>query len=343
MNLSREIFRRLPKADLHCHLDGSLRVETMLDLAQKDGVQLPTTDPDRLRKIVTVRDTIDSLEEYIAKFDLTLSVLQTPESLERAAFELAMDAAEEHVRYLEVRYSPVLHTAHGMTETESIDAVLRGLERAEEEFDLQTGIIVCGIRSISPEISLKLAELAVAYKGKGVLGFDLAGAEENYPAKHHREAFYLTLNNNINTTLHAGEAYGPESIHQALHYCNAHRIGHGTRLREDGDLLNYVTDHRIPLEICVTSNVQTKSVPGYEEHPVKFYYDYDVRITLNTDNRLISDTTLTREYELAHQYYGFDIGDFKEIIINGFKSAFLPYHQRKHLIKDVLDELQEFK
>lgn len=343
MNLSREIFLRLPKADLHCHLDGSLRVETMIDLADQQGVTLPTSDPDDLHKAVTVGRTINSLEEYIEKFELTLSVLQTPEALERAAFELAQDASRENTRYLEVRYSPVLHTEQGMSETESIDAVLRGLERAERELPILTGVIICGIRSISPEISLKLAELAVAYKGKGVLGFDLAGAEENYPAKHHREAFYLTLNNNINTTLHAGEAYGPESIHQALHYCNAHRIGHGTRLKEDGDLLNYVTDHRIPLEICVTSNVQTKSVQSYEKHPVKFYYDYDVRVTLNTDNRLISDTTLTREYELAHQYYGFSIDDFKEIIINGFKSAFLPYHKRKYLIQDVAAELEEYR
>ncbi|MCF7804908.1 MAG: adenosine deaminase [Candidatus Marinimicrobia bacterium] len=343
MKLSTEIFRRLPKADLHCHLDGSLRIETILDLAEKSGVELPSSDPDILRKAVSVSDENESLEQYIEKFDITLSVLQTPEALERAAFELAMDAAEENTRYLEVRYSPVLHTDRGMRETETIDAVLRGLRRAESEFDIRTGVIVCGIRSISPDVSLRLAELAVAYKGKGVLGFDLAGAEENYPAKHHREAFYLTLNNNINTTLHAGEAFGPESIHQALHYCNAHRIGHGTRLKEDGDLLNYVTDHRIPLEICLTSNVQTKSVPSFERHPIRLYYDYDVRVTINTDNRLISNTTLSREYELAHEYYGFTIEDFKEIIINGFKSAFLPYRERKNMIQEVLDELEEYK
>lgn len=342
MNLSKEILRKLPKADLHCHLDGSLRVDTMIELAADQGVTLPSTNPEELEKAVTVGTSIDSLEEYIHKFEITLSVLQTPEALERVAYELAEDAAKENVRYLEVRYSPVLHTEYGMSETDSIDAVLQGLERAERDHPILTGLIICGIRSISPDVSLKLAELAVAYKGKGVLGFDLAGAEENYPAKHHREAFYLILNNNINTTLHAGEAYGPESIHQALHYCNAHRIGHGTRLREDGDLLNYVTDHRIPLEICLTSNVQTKSVQGYEKHPVRFYFDYDVRVTLNTDNRLISNTTLTREYELAHRYYNFTIDDFKEVIINGFKSAFLPYHKRKYMIQEVLDELDDY-
>jgi len=342
MKLTPEIFRRLPKTDLHCHLDGSLRIETIIDLAEKQGVEIPSKDPDILKKAVSVDDSTTSLEDYIKKFDITLSVLQTPEALERTSYELAEDAANENVRYLEMRYSPILHTDRDMRETDTIDAVLRGLAQAENDFNIRTGVIVCGIRSISPEVSLKLAELAVAYKGKGVLGFDLAGAEENYPAKDHREAFYIILNNNINTTLHAGEAYGPESIHQALHYCNAHRIGHGTRLKEDGDLLNYVTDHRIPLEICITSNVQTHSVPSYQRHPLRFYYDYDVRVTLNTDNRLISNTDLTKEYTLAHQYYDFNIDDFKEIVINGFKSAFLPYRKRKVMIREVLEELEEY-
>jgi len=342
MALTPEILHRLPKTDLHCHLDGSLRIPTILDLAARQNVELPSTDPEVLKRAVTVNAGPQSLGDYIKKFDITLSVLQTPEALERTAYELAEDAIGENVRYLEVRYSPILHTQRGMREIETIDAVLRGLRRAEHDFAIRTGVIICGIRSISPDISLQLAELAVAYKGKGVLGFDLAGAEENYPAKDHREAFYLILDNNINTTLHAGEAYGPESIHQALHYCNAHRIGHGTRLKEDGDLLNYVTDHRIPLEICLSSNVHTGSVPGLARHPLRFYYDYHVRVTLNTDNRLISDTTLTREYALAQEYYGLELNDFKEIILNGFKSAFLPYRERLVMIEEVLEELEEF-
>lgn len=342
MELTTEILHRLPKTDLHCHLDGSLRIPTILDLAARQDVELPSTNPETLKQAVTVNSGLQSLEDYIRKFDITLSVLQTPEALERSAYELAEDAAGENVRYLEVRYSPILHTQQGMREIETIDAVLRGLRRAEHDFAIRTGVIICGIRSISPDISLQLAEMAVAYKGRGVLGFDLAGSEENYPAKDHREAFYLILDNNINTTLHAGEAYGPESIHQALHYCNAHRIGHGTRLKEDGDLLNYVTDHRIPLEICLSSNVHTGSVTSLARHPLRFYFDYHVRVTLNTDNRLISDTTLTREYALAQEYYGFELEDFKEIILNGFKSAFLPYRERLVMIKEVMAELEEY-
>ena len=180
-------------------------------------------------KILSIGPSPKSLEDYIEKFDITLSVLQTPESLERAAFELAMDCHKDGVRYLEVRYSPILHTKNGMQLFETIDSGKKGLAQAFDECGILTGIIICGIRHISPDHSLELANLSVQYKNKGVIGFDLAGAEENFPAKKHKEAFYLILNNNINTTIHAGEAFGPKSIHQAIHVCGAHRIGHGTR------------------------------------------------------------------------------------------------------------------
>jgi adenosine deaminase len=198
------------------------------------------------------------------------------------------------------------------------------------------------MRNISPESSIMLADLAVAYKHRGVVGFDLAGIEESYPAKHHREAFYRILNNNINTTAHAGEAYGPESIHQAVHYCGAHRIGHGTRLLEDGDLLNYVNDHRIPMEICLTSNVQTRATAAYEKHPIKFYYDFGLRTTINTDNRLISNTTITRELGLATQHANLNLNDLKTIIVAGFKSAFLPMREKAIMLNLVNSELEKY-
>ena len=225
---------------------------------------------------------------------------------------------------------------------ESVDAVLKGLKQAERDFKIKTGIIICGIRSISPEISYQLAELAVAFKNRGVVGFDLAGVEENFPAKDHREAFNLILQNNINTTLHAGESYGPESIHQAVHYCGAHRIGHGVRLKEDGDLLNYINDHRIALEMCLSSNVHTGSVKNFALHPFKFYFSYGLRVSLNTDNRLISDTNLTNEYMLAHKYYNFGVREFKEVIIHGLKSAFLPHRTRTELIKQIAEQLDTY-
>jgi len=340
MTLNPELLKRLPKVELHCHLDGCLRISTMIDLAQKDKVKLPTTDPVELKKIMSPPGKFKSLNEYLELFEFTLSVLQTPHSLERVAYELIEDVAEENVRYIEVRYSPILHCEWGMSPEESIKAVRKGLTRGEKDFNVKSGIIVCGIRNISPAKSLKLADLTVKYKNKGVVGFDLAGAEENFPAKDHREAFYLILNNNINATIHAGEAFGPASIHQALHYCGAHRIGHGTRLKEDRDLMNYVNDHRIAMEICLTSNVQTRSVRQMRYHPVRYYYDKGLRITLNTDNRLMSNTTLTNEFIIANKYFGFSRYDFREITITAMKSAFLHYAERKKLIRRIADELE---
>ncbi|MCF7822671.1 MAG: adenosine deaminase [Candidatus Marinimicrobia bacterium] len=338
----RDFLLELPKPELHCHLDGSLRLDTILDLAQKDKVDLPYKDRDTLSKAVTVKGQVKNLETYIDKFQITLSVLQTADALERAAFELAEDAAAENVRLLEVRYSPILHQKRGMTPMESLDAVIAGLNKAQHEFNISTGVIVCGIRNFSIESSIQLAELAIAYKYRGVIGYDLAGVEENFPAKDHLQAFYLIRNNNVNVTLHAGEAYGPASIHQAIHYCGANRIGHGTRLREDGDLMNYVNDHRICLEVCLTSNYQTGSLAKIENHPLKFYHDYGLRLSLNTDNRLISGVTLVDEYMLAHKTFNFNMLDFKDFIISGFKSAFLEHRERTKLIKEVAHQIDDY-
>jgi len=200
-------------------------------------------------------------------------------------------------------------------------------------------VIICGIRHIAPEQSVRLAELAVAYKNKGVVGFDLAGAEYDYPAKKFSSAFALVRKNSVNSTCHAGEAYGPESIHQAIHVCGAHRIGHGTRLREDGELLNYVNDHRIPLEVCLTSNVQTRAVDDFKSHPLKFYFDFGIRVTINTDNRLITDTTVTTELARAVETFDLDIWQVRQLILNGFKSAFLPFHERQALLRRISEEL----
>jgi adenosine deaminase len=340
MQITKELIRKLPKAELHCHLDGSLRVSTILELATLQKVQLPADNQEDLHKFLAIKGKMKNLEEYLKIFDITLSVLQTPESLQRVSFELAEDCWNDSVRYVEVRYSPILHTQKGMTSSESVDAVKMGLDQAEAEFGIKTGIILCGIRNISPEVSLKLADLAVQYKNQGVVGFDLAGAEENFPAKHHQEAFELILKKNINATLHAGEAFGPESIHQAIHACGAHRIGHGTRLKENEDLMEFINDHRIALEICLKSNIQTRSISSLKNHPFKYYFDQHLRVTLNTDNRLISDTTLSEEYYLAAATFNLTMQDIRTIIINGFKSAFLPHNERRDLIKNIVDELE---
>jgi adenosine deaminase len=343
VKLNRAFIEKLPKTDLHVHLDGSVRIETLIELAKKFKVELPTYDVAEMKKIICCDENTASLEDYLQGFFIVNRVLQNKEGLKRAAYELAEDCAKENIRYVEVRYSPILHTDGGLKLTQISEAVIDGLKEAEKAFNIKTGVIICGIRNMDPTTSVKLAELAIAYKNKGVIGFDLAGGEYNYPAKDHKEAFDLALKNNLNITIHAGEAYGPESIHQALHYCGTHRIGHGTRLVEDGDLLNYANDHRIPLEICLKSNFHTKAVPSIRAHPIDFYLDYGLRVTLNTDNRTISNTTLTDEYMLAIELLGLDYPQIKNIILNGFKSAFIPYKERVRLINKILAEIDELE
>jgi|TARA_B110000438_G_scaffold70173_1_gene70397 adenosine deaminase len=339
--ISYELISQLPKVELHCHLDGSIRASSILDIAKRDGIKLPSYNLESLESYLKAGKKRGTLEDYIKRFDITLSVMQTARSLKRFAYELIEDVAKENVRYIEVRYSPILHTQRGMTLNTAIESVQKGLKKGEKKYGVKSGIIVCGIRHISPEKSLILADLAVRYKNRGVVGFDLAGAEENFPAKEHREAFYLIRNNNINATIHAGEAFGPSSIHQAIHQCGANRIGHGTRLKEDKNLMQYVNDHRISLEICLTSNWQTKSVRSLKYHPAKLYYDQGIRVTLNTDNRLISGTTLTNEFMLAHQLFDFTLHDFREITIIAMKSAFLPHQERKKMIKKIAEEFEK--
>ena len=340
--LTLEDIQRLPKTDLHVHLDGSLRLQTILDLAQEQGVQLPATTVETLRPFVEVGEDCPSLVEYLKAFDITLSVMQTYDSLVRTAFELAEDAAQENVRYMEVRYCPILHQQKGMTLYYIVEAVLEGLAKAEKQYPIKTGVILCGIRHISPELSNRLADLTVAFKNKGVVGFDLAGAEEDFPAEAHAEAFSRVLASNINCTLHAGEGYGPESIHQALHLCGAHRIGHGVRLIEDGDLLNYVNDMRIPLECCVSSNLLTKAVRTLQDHPIRLFFDLGLRVTVNSDNRTVNRTSVSEEYLILHEQLGFTLEEIKELILMGFKSAFLPYAIKRAMLSEAVHELNQF-
>jgi adenosine deaminase len=341
--LSLEFFRQLPKADLHVHLDGSLRLDTIIDLARIHQVELPSTDPGELRRAMNLGQNCGSLVEYLKAFDVTLQVMQHQDALYRAAYELAEDAARENVRYMEVRYSPMLHTRLGLKLTNVVEAVLAGLRAAHDALGVESAVILCGIRNISAESSLEMAELAVAYKGRGVVGFDLAGAEYDHPAKHHKKAFQLVRENNINCTIHAGEAYGPESIAQALHVCGAHRIGHGCRLRENGDLLHYINDHRIPLECCPSSNVQTGAVRDLASHPLKRYFDLGLRVTINTDNRLVTDTTVSQELWHCHTEMEMSLDDIKTMIVAGFKSAFLPFHVKQAYLRRVTEELERFQ
>jgi adenosine deaminase len=335
----RERIRKVPKAELHLHLDGSLRTSTILELADEAGVVLPYDDEEALYDYLFVQDGRD-LVDYLKRFDLTLSVMQTAESLERTARELCEDAAEENVRYLEIRYSPILHQQGDLTLDEAVQAPLRGLREAETELGIRTGLILCGIRNFPPDTSVRLAELAVQYRDRGVVAFDLAGGEAGNPPTDHLEAFRIARRGNQNVTIHAGEAAGAESIAGALHDCGAHRIGHGTRLYEDPELLAYVNDHRVPVEVCLTSNVQTHACEGFESHPVRGYFDAGLLVSLHTDNRLMSGTTMTEEYIRATEHLGFSRQELAELMLNGFRSAFLPYREKEALLAEVESEIR---
>ncbi len=335
---SLALLHALPKTDLHVHLDGSLRVSTVRELAAGREMGLDLSTDENVRRVCEVPEDCASLEQYLRVFDITLQLMQDAADLARVAYELAVDAHAENVRYMEVRYSPMLHLEKGLTTDEVVAAVQEGLDLARRQFGILCGQIICGIRHMSASSSLELAHLAVRWKGRGVVGFDLAGAERDFPAKDHLEAFYTVLNHNINITIHAGEAFGAASIHQALHYCRAHRIGHGTHLNEDPELMAWVNDHRIPVEVCLASNLQTKAVPDYQSHPIRQFIADGLRVTLNTDNRLVSATTVTNEYNLAVKHYGLNEDEVLTLVINGFKSAFLPLREKSELVAQVLAE-----
>jgi adenosine deaminase len=336
--ITPELLRRLPKAELHCHLDGSVRPETLLDLGREYRLPMPRDDADALREYMRVDDA-KSLEDYLARFDVTLSVMQTAEALDRIAYELAIDAARDGVRYIEIRYSPVLNVRAGLTLGDAVEAPLRGLERAFREGGAMARVIICGLRHLDPATSLELARLAVSYKDRGVVAFDLAGGELGFPASAHAAAFAHAREHDLPCTCHAGEGAGASSVRDAVHACGAHRIGHATRLIEDESLTQYVNDRRIALEICLTSNVQTKAVESYEQHPLRAYYDRGMNVVLNTDNRLMSGTTLTDEYALAARHFDLELDDLARIALNGFESSFLHWEQREALIAAVRQDL----
>ena len=341
---SKELVHRLPKTLLHEHLDGGLRPTTVLELANEYGYkELPTSDPTDLGNWFYEGANRKSLPLYLEGFRHTIAVMQTPDALERVAYELIEDMAKDNVVYVEVRFAPHFHTGGGLGLDAVMTSVLKGLRRGKADFDVEYGLIVCGMRNESPELSTKLVELALSYREQGCVGFDLAGEEAGHPAKEHIRAFQLALRMNFSITIHAGESFGPESIWQALQYCGAHRIGHGTRLIEDlviyegkvvkiGSLAQYVLDHRVPLEICLLSNVHTGATPSIEEHPFPIFNQLGFRLTLNTDNRLMSRTSVTDEYMVAVETFGCSLDDLETLSINGMKSAFAHYDRRCEMI-----------
>ncbi|MFJ6893072.1 adenosine deaminase [Streptomyces hokutonensis] len=343
--IEADILRRLPKAVLHDHLDGGLRPATVVELAETVGHTLPTTDPDELAAWYFDAANSGDLVRYIATFEHTLAVLQNREGLLRVAEEYVLDLAADGVVYGEVRYAPELNTNGGLTLGEVVETVQEGLaagmaKAAAAGTPVQVRTLLCGMRMF--DRVGEAADLAVAFRDAGVVGFDIAGAEDGFPPADHLAAFEHLRRESVPFTIHAGEAHGLPSIHQALQVCGAQRIGHGVRITEDivdgklGRLAGWVRDRRIALEMCPTSNLQTGAATSIAEHPITALKDLGFRVTLNTDNRLVSGTTMTREMSLLVEEAGWTVEDLRTVTVNALKSAFIPYDERKALIEDVV-------
>jgi adenosine deaminase len=344
---NEDIIRSVPKVLLHDHLDGGLRAQTVIELANDlNYKKLPTTDPAELAQWFHRGAYKGNLVEFLQGFEHTCAVMQTKESLERVAYEMMEDMHYDGVCYVETRFAPVFHTSQGLYNEDVVTAVLAGLEKGKKDFGVGYGLILCGMRNMTN--TLEIAELAVNFREKGVVGFDLAGEEGGYPPKKHIEAFQFIQRSNFNITIHAGEAFGKESIWQAIQWCGAHRIGHATQLKQDfvfdsegkiagfGGLAQYVLDKRIPLEICLLSNVHTGAVDRIENHPFGILFKEKFRVTLNTDDRLMSNTTLTKEFLIAIEHFGLTLDDVEKLTINAMKSAFNSYKDRLHYIYNII-------
>ncbi len=338
--------RKLPKVLLHEHLDGGLRPATIIDLAASQNYQgLPTRSPSELAEWFHRGAQRGNLPEYLEGFQHTTSVMQTAEALERVAYEFIEDMYEDGVVYAEVRFAPVFHTHMGLSQDDVVESVIRGLERGKQVYGVHWGLIICAMRHLTA--SLEAAELAIRWREKGVVGFDLAGGEAGFPPKKHVDAFQAIERANFYITIHAGEAFGPESIWQALQYCGAHRLGHATRLWDDitvmpdgslklGRLAQYILDRRIPLEMCLLSNVHTGAATSLEKHPFGALFRHGFRVCLNTDDRLMSDTTMTKETSIATEVFDLSLEDLEKLNLNAMKSAFAPYDKRIELIFKVI-------
>jgi len=345
--ITEEIIRSVPKVLLHDHLDGGLRPNTVAELAKEQNYKkLPTSDPEELGDWFHQLAYSGSLVEYLKGFAHTCAVMQSKAALERVAYEMMEDMKNDGVCYVETRFAPVYHLKDELHLDDTVKAVLNGLEKGKKDFGVGYGLILCGMRNMTD--TLEIAELAVNFKDWGVVGFDLAGEEGGYPPKKHIDAFHFIQRANFNITIHAGEAFGKESIWQAIQWCGAHRIGHATHLREDmivdekgnairfGDLAQYILDKRIPLEICLSSNLHTGAIDKIENHPFGILFKEKFRVTINTDDRLMSDTTLTKEFMTAVKYFNLTFDDIEKITINSMKSSFIHYDERLKYIYDVI-------
>jgi adenosine deaminase len=341
-----EEIRRAPKVLLHDHLDGGVRSATVAELAREIGYrELPTEDPDELAAWFTEGARGVDLERYLEPFDHTLAVMQQRDAIERVAAECAEDLAADGIVYAEVRFAPELHINEGLSLDEVVEAVLEGFRIGSAGRGITIGTICTAMRTQAR--SLEIAELAVRHREAGVVGFDIAGPESGFPPTRHLDAFQYIARENFHFTIHAGEGFGLPSIWEALQWCGAERLGHGVRIVDDitvgpdgsyvlGRLADFVRDRRVCLELCPTSNVHTGAAPSIEEHPIGLLRRLQFRVTVNTDNRLMSDITLSQELHKLVEVFGYGWADIQWLTINAMKSAFWPFDDRLRIINGII-------
>lgn len=344
--LTSAIIRQAPKVLLHDHLDGGMRPQTVIELAAEQGYgALPTTDADDLAQWFTRGANRLNLTLYLETFAHTVGVTQTKEGLQRAAAECAEDLANDGVVYAEIRFAPELHTEYGLTLDEVVESVLEGFRQGSHGRNITIGTLCTAMRTAAR--SFEIAELALRFRDEGVVGFDIAGAEAGFPPSRHLDAFQLVMRENFHITIHAGEAFGLPSIAEALHYCGAERLGHGVRIIDDitigadgrahlGRLAAYVRDRRVPLEMCPTSNVHTGAAASIAEHPIGLLRKLRFRVTVNTDNRLMSNIGLSQEFEKLQQAFHYTLDDMEWLTVNAMKSSFWPFEQRLDIINQTI-------
>ncbi|WP_019007557.1 adenosine deaminase [Cohnella laeviribosi] len=338
----RELLRKLPKTDLHVHLDGSVKPSTLVELAEAQGIALPAAGANGMRPYMSVGEECGSLVDYLSKFHWVSQVLHTEDALERAAFELAEQVAQHNVRYVEVRLGPQLHRGKGLTVDEVLLAAVRGLKRGEAAFGVKGRVIAACLRNHPVAANREVVEAAVRLRDRGVAAVDLAGPEAGYPPEQHKEAFAPAIRAGLPITIHAGEAAGAESVRGALLALGARRIGHGVRTKEDEATLELVKERRIPLEMCPVSNIQTKASPGWDRYPIREYVEQGLAVTVNTDNLTVSDTDMTKEYGLLMEKFGFTLQEIGQLIVNGVEAAFLDETEKAALRRQIVHELQGY-
>ncbi len=326
----------MKRIDLHIHLDGSMPAETVLKLAEMSGVTLPANDIQRITEYLTVSPDCTSLNEYLEKFDVPISVLQTEDCLETAVYDVLARLAKENVVYVELRYAPGLHLQRGLTQNQVVEATIAGLNRAMRDFPIKAQLILCCMRGADIEVNRTTIDMVKQYLGKGVCCADLAGAEALFSTESHSELFAYARELNVPFIIHAGEADGPKSMWDALKM-GAVRIGHGIAAVQDDELMDYLRDHQIPLEVCVTSNVQTKGVSSVEEHPIVKMLEYGIPVTVNTDNMTVSGTAMENEFSLIKSVLHLTDAQERQITENSIRAAFLSDEEKTLLHKEIFD------